>query len=59
MKEWIKNIRDKRDIRKGWQLCPICKKDTLEVLTDGIHRYQERCSKGCYIYDFDKGKRIK
>ena len=59
MKKWEKYIRTKMEIKKGYSLCPICKKDTLETLTDDKYSYQERCNEGCYVYDFEKGKRIK
>lgn len=60
MKKWVKVIRDKIDQEHGYQLCPICKGDTLELLQDesDIH-LQERCAKGCYVYVFDLQKRIK
>ena len=59
MKKWIKVVRDDLDKKKGYQLCPICGGDTLEILQDEEHTYQERCIKGCYIYDFDLQKRIR
>lgn len=64
MLKWGKVIRGTSDIRNGYQLCPICKKDTLEILVKTSKSeypdvLQERCSKGCYVFDFKKNKRIK
>jgi len=39
--------------------CPICGKESLEILTDDSDVYLERCSNGCYTYDFQEDKRIK
>ena len=57
---WVKVERDEFDIKEGLSLCPFCKQDTLELkYTDRDEIIQERCSKGCYVYDFVKEKRIK
>jgi len=57
--KWVKLERDKTDIEKGYNLCPICKAELeIQIDSEGLS-HKERCSKGCYIYDFDKSKRIK
>lgn len=58
---WVKIIRDEEDVKKECDLCPICKQDTLELAYHEKYDeiVQERCSKGCYTYDFRKQKRIK
>jgi len=58
MKKWEKLERSKLDIEKGYNLCPKCKAG-LERLVSNDLVIQERCSKGCYVYDFKKKERIK
>lgn len=50
--EWIKVKRDNYDIEKGHNLCPKCNKDTLEKLVDDGYDIKERCSNGCFIFNF-------
>jgi len=53
--KWIK-ITTSEDRKKGYNLCPFCKAD-LEVEIDDTPEqliHKERCSQGCYVYDFDK-----
>lgn len=66
MKTWVKVKRDKIDIEKGYNLCPTCKSELEELIStkdedgnDCINAHQERCIKGCYVFDFNLGKRIK
>ena len=56
MKAWKKLIRDKLDIKKGYNICPECGSE-LEQLEDEIDTYKERCIKGCYCINFDTMKR--
>lgn len=51
--KWEKIIRDEIDIREGYDLCPICKKDTLERLVQDDVTIKERCSEGCYVHNFE------
>lgn len=54
--KWEKFTTDK-DRKEGFNLCPICKGD-LEVLVDENDiGHKERCVNGCYVYNYDTGKR--
>lgn len=60
VKKWIKVLRDEKDIKRGFNLCPVCKGDTLKLgYTNHDEIIQEKCSNCCFVYDFEKGKRIK
>lgn len=68
-KRWIKYERNKWDIENNGGLCPICNQDNLEILVgeytneEGEHyddyTFKERCSGGCYVFNFKTMKREK
>ncbi len=59
-----KNIeRDEFDKERGFNLCPICEKDSVESLVDLDDEGEEtitreRCKNGCYIFDFTIMKKV-
>ncbi|MDQ7818701.1 MAG: hypothetical protein RDU14_16870 [Melioribacteraceae bacterium] len=62
--KWEKVIRDEADKVLNTTLCPVCREDTLERLykkddEENELALKERCSKGCYIYNFETRKREK
>lgn len=57
--KWEKVIRNESEIKEGLGLCPICKKDTLEKLIKEDVAIKERCSEGCFVYNFETKRREK
>ena len=62
---WYPVHRDKVDIKNGYNLCPKCKQETCEYYMDWseenpdqLIQIKERCTQGCFVFDFEKMERI-